>query len=426
MDNRILKLLESSNPEDRKRAIKAMAKSETSEEALRKLVSIYKTDPDPDVQQLALAAGRRIRQMQKEQEWEGGGAKRQPVEKKAVAPTVDVAEMDAKKSKMLLDRAMNALVEADYDKARDFTLQAYELNPNIVNDDYSMGLISSVLEVPKEEVLPTLSAYMEGEDDHLPDVGSDFKRKRKAKRAPENDVSATTALIDLSVYGFINAALVFVLFLVGTMLVSSLFSNVPPEAFESGSGELEFSPAQLVSITQSVGIAIGLIYGLIYGVVAIIAHVFFFSIVHFVAKIMLNGVGTWTGLIHTVTYPVLAYTVITWLFVGGYYVYLLFNFGSAIATSATTPMSEAELMAQFSSFGSMSILLSLGSFVLGIGYLFYLGHLIGKAYDFGMGSGCVSLIMATIALFALSCACSFAFNSLMFSAFSNISGVSSF
>lgn len=72
--------------------------------------------------------------------------------------------------------------------------------------------------------------------------------------------------------------------------------------------------------------------------------------------------------------------------------------------------------------GAINILFSLLSLAMSIGYLFFLAHLIGKAHDFGMGSGCATIFISFIVTALFSCGCVFAFTSILGAGFSGMSG----
>lgn len=410
MDDRILALLESSNPEDRKRAIKAMAKNELSEEALRKLAAIYKSDPDPDVQKLALAAGKRIRQNMKDAEWLGTGAKRGPVEKKKMAEEVEVDATNASRANQLLDRAMNLLVSGDYDKARDLVFEAYELNPNVVNDDFQLGIISSVLEVEKEEAVAMLKEAAPA--DAVAAKGGE-KRKRKAKTS-DDDVSLSGAIIDLTIYGVANAGMIFLAILIGTTVLLNMLTAAGPEAF-ANANDPDFQDFQIfVDVLRSLGPLVGLIYGVIYGAFSVLWFAIWLTVIHFVSTSMLSGKGTWAGLVRNMTIPTLLFTIISYVVPLFYVFFFASNLSAAMSTNSFEQVESA--------LGTANLMMVV-LFALSIGMVFYQAHLVGQTYQFGLGSGCASLIISAIGFALLSCACSFAFQATMANMFTNAFGV---
>ena len=63
MDSRILQLIESANPQDRKKAVQMLAKM-GGPEAIRYLGIIYKQETDSEVKDLAVQAGKYIKKQQ--------------------------------------------------------------------------------------------------------------------------------------------------------------------------------------------------------------------------------------------------------------------------------------------------------------------------------------------------------------------------
>lgn len=67
----IFQSLRSTDPEERKKGVKALART-GNREALRYLATVYTQDPDPSVRQLALYGGKHIKQMAIQDDWMGG------------------------------------------------------------------------------------------------------------------------------------------------------------------------------------------------------------------------------------------------------------------------------------------------------------------------------------------------------------------
>jgi len=65
MDSKILQLMESANPQDRKKAIRMLAQV-GGKESLRYLGLMYKQDDDPEVKDLAIQAGKLIKKQETE------------------------------------------------------------------------------------------------------------------------------------------------------------------------------------------------------------------------------------------------------------------------------------------------------------------------------------------------------------------------
>lgn len=154
-DPLIFKSLRSSDPEERKKGIKALART-GEREALRYLATIYKEDPDPEVRQLALDGGKHVKRLLVQGDWVGEGVKNPTQEMKAVKSSVP--EKDQKLSKKYMDDALEFVVNEDYERAENLAKKAFALNPDLKHDPYYSGLASEVMGMPTEEAIATLLA----------------------------------------------------------------------------------------------------------------------------------------------------------------------------------------------------------------------------------------------------------------------------
>jgi hypothetical protein len=57
--------------------------------------------------------------------------------------------------------------------------------------------------------------------------------------------------------------------------------------------------------------------------------------------------------------------------------------------------------------GSLAPIIGAGMFFGSFGVLFYMGYLVGEAYEFGMANGCLAMAISTVLLFMLGCMASF-------------------
>lgn len=149
----IFKSLKSSDPEDRKKGVKALART-GEREALRYLATIYKEDPDPEVRQLALDGGKHVKRMMIQGDWVGDGVKNPDKEAKAVASKIPAKNQ--KLSKKYMDDALEFVVNEDYERAEALAVKAFTLNPDLKHDLYYSGLASEVMGMPTEEAIATI------------------------------------------------------------------------------------------------------------------------------------------------------------------------------------------------------------------------------------------------------------------------------
>lgn len=154
-DPLIFKSLRSSNPDERKKGVKALART-GKREALRYLATIYKEDPDPDVRQLALDGGKHVKRLMVQGDWVGEGIKHPTQEMKAVGSTIP--EKDQTLSKKHMDDAFEFVVNEDYERAEGLAKKAFTLNPDLKHDPYYSNLAGEIMGMPAEEAIAALLA----------------------------------------------------------------------------------------------------------------------------------------------------------------------------------------------------------------------------------------------------------------------------
>jgi len=399
MNEEILILLESSNPADRKRAIRMMVKSEVHEDALRRLAAIYKNDPDADVREMAIAAGRHIKKemgtiQKKSGEWEGHGVERhdpQPARKQHEA--AEVSDFDAKRAEALMSQAMDALVSGESQRAMSLARQALTLNPNLRNDSYQAGVVGSIMNMEPEAAINALMSGALGSS-----AGGSKAKRKNAQSADEG--SWDKAFVDLAIYGLVSFAIVFVGMLAGSVFLGNFLEANSAELLSSAEVQgSDFTIAQVTEFVRSIGAVFALIAGIVTAITSVIFLLVWFGIVHIAAKWILSGVGTYPGLIHKVTIPLVVWSIISGI-LSGIALVVLFQ-SNYLSAAAGLGNLDALQRVQSSSTLSNSInsLNSLGGLI----FTFYLAKLIGDNYDFGLGKGCVSIILSYIILGLLGC-----------------------
>jgi tetratricopeptide (TPR) repeat protein len=154
MDPRIVEALKSRDPEERKKAVRALAQTHTAE-SLRYLATIYKKDPDPGVRDLAIKAGRHIKKERAAADWIGGEDMRFSTnEQPAVSSGASAVAQE--QAKGLMDKALDESVKGNYEKAEQYARQAFQLNPDLQYDSYYVGVASDVMGMEADEAVATL------------------------------------------------------------------------------------------------------------------------------------------------------------------------------------------------------------------------------------------------------------------------------
>jgi hypothetical protein len=184
IDPIIFDLLRSSDAEQRKRGVKALARTE-DREALRYLATLYQQDTDPEVRQLALVAGQHIKKRRAfsygVQDTGKSTAMLETVEIKQDVPKQKPKnKADAKviEAKALMDKAMGFVAHSDYARAQNLAYEAFEIMPQLGSDPYYAGLAAEIMGLSQKEAIKALQA---GQPDY--EVG---KGKRKVKKGAKS------------------------------------------------------------------------------------------------------------------------------------------------------------------------------------------------------------------------------------------------
>ncbi len=411
MDEIIYDLIESPDPKDRKRAIKLLAQ-DGSQDAIKVLAQLYKQETDPDIKELAVKAGQYIKKQQLAGNWEGGGRQLTPDPDPKAAPKVEVSPAREKEAKSLMDQALDYLMNDNRVKAVATARKAFMMNPNLQHDDYYMGVANEVTGRDKEETIAMLTTPE-------PKSGKE-KPKRKNSEGATDDATWGEALTDLAIYGLVNAAIVIVGMLLLIQLVApplreAIATLPPPPPSEFGSFEEMQAQNQqemlmaLSGFLAGAGIVLSIIYGVIYGIFAIVALLIQLFFIHIAATMVLSGEGTFPRLIRKITNFVTVVSVISSV-LGFIFIYVTFN---SMLSTTLTATSDAAAMDMMSNITGISGILGLISFIGGIVVFSMYCNRIGEAYDFGAGKGCLSLIISSIMLSALSCVVQLACSSIL-------------
>jgi hypothetical protein len=152
-DPRIFQFLKSNDPEERKKGVKALART-GEREALRYLATIHKDDPDPEVRDLALKAGQHIKNAGTRDEWSGTGDPKTTAEMAVLKAAV--SEADTKTSKKMMEQALDFAMKEEFEKAEVIVRKAFTLNPNLQYESYFTGIASDVMGMEVQEAVAEL------------------------------------------------------------------------------------------------------------------------------------------------------------------------------------------------------------------------------------------------------------------------------
>lgn len=434
MDDQILDLLASENPNDRKRAVKALAQSGEAE-ALDYLADAYKFEDDPEVKALIVKAGKYIKKQQQAPKWEAQEVD-EPESDEPEPEHVEISPMQEKRAESLFGNAMNFVVRGENDEALKQLKKALEVNPNLRYDARVKGLASEILNTTGDAAMDIL---MSG------DAMEAGKSKRKPKRKTkdgivEEEVTWGTALTDLAIYALVMAGIV----IVGMLLVfqqidlfAANFTTTYADAllsqasytmttdeyweFEAGIESMRNIVEQGRGALLAFGIVGSLIYGLMYAVFNVIMLFITYIFLHFTATGIMGGDGTLPRLINKTALFITGISAFSMILSIAMF-YLMFNgLFDSIATAATNPdVDPAIIDTQLESiFGTINTL-SCVSGIVSLIALFWYGSLVGEAYDFGMGRGCVTILVGSILMMVVAFACGCAFSAILGSAMESL------
>lgn len=368
-----LEQLRSPDAEVRRRAIIALGRTK-DRRVLNALAEVYHNDPDPALRELARKAGRYI-QME-------AGDTPATLESLLTTPQAEpeqaahdqppVSGAMAQLARGYFDRALDYQVRGDNVKAVELLGKALETNPAIRQDKMVVSLAMDMTGLGSSAAISTLMNPGSRHDLMQRLMGGAVAA---GKRVIVEESRWSDALIDLTIYGLVNGAIVFVVALVASEVLFSLISVAFVNAPSVNPGS---SQALLSSLnTQQITLPLAALYGLATGVTAVIMLLIADGAIHVIATTVLGGLGTLAGLIRKTTLFYTAMTAIS----------LVLNIGvMTLALNASSDM-----------LAGLIWLPNIVSLVM----IFWVAKLIGDAYDFGTAKGCAAIFLGYFGLVLL-------------------------
>lgn len=394
-----LKMLESGNASQRRQAIMALGKSQDAD-ALPHLMRVYRGDPDPELRELARKAGAYIRKQtggavdptparttpparrdEYDDEYgagyDDGSAYRvgyydddresdyaatplydAPEDEKPQNPRVEVSQRDEQKAMRLVQQAENVYDRGKTQQAIKYLRQAFQVNPNLAYDRYSVGVAGIVTGLPSERAVQALIAGAS--------VGAGavhYKGKRVQDAIDEDDPGWRSVWVDLAIYWLVNigfslAALV----LVGVFLVWVIGQVSAAEAAVIRAQNAELLEATAVFLIRE---------SLVNGTGSLIGLLIQYALLHFTAIFIMGGEGTFTRLIRQAT------------------LFYAFAYPAFAVVMVLVFFWEGLVLGRF-------VMLPLVSIAGSVFILFYTSFLIGRTYRFGTARGCATMIVSYV------------------------------
>lgn len=155
----LLKQLQSADADQRRQAILALERT-ADPRALPALAHVYHHDPDPDLRELALTAGRFIQQQANRRPAGKAPApapEARPVEEdRSTVPLRPISAADERRANHHVSRAMDAHVSSDNATALKELRRALSVNPALSQEQAFVSLAASVTNLPAAQALAAL------------------------------------------------------------------------------------------------------------------------------------------------------------------------------------------------------------------------------------------------------------------------------
>lgn len=302
--------LKSSDPARRREAIIALGKS-NSADALAPLADVYRNDPDEALRELALKAGRYLRQQGVAAAAPAAAAparnsgaeriEREPSEyddipepKQIVRPQPrkPIREGDISLSRSLTNEALTHNANGDNAKALKALKNAIKVNPDIIDDQFFLGVAGSVTDRDGKAAIAML--LDEGE------FASKVKESKQASKQAVIDKHMATARESKWSGVAIEAVIFFLLNAIALVILTLVIA-------EAGRAQAALSPEQAESVRESLGSMQSIVtnfeslttlsfpslvvIGVVVAVGALISMGIFGILLHLIAMLF-NGKGT--------------------------------------------------------------------------------------------------------------------------------------
>lgn len=394
--------LKSPDPKIRKQAIIDITNTQDPK-ALKALQWVYKNDPEPALQDLALRGAKFIKEKQAQAQpahvaddyippWEQPAATPNPTGAAAAMPTQmeapisekvaailpvdtfssepaplnptvapqEVSDKDRRAAKALIDKALDLKIKGDIHKATAATIEAFALNPNLRFDMLATGLAADLLQLPSDKAVAMML---------------DRASRENLTRAVDNAVKQETKVRgEDEVEDFYNGIfwgviyfLLWFLAIAGTLLivVALIVAAANDEStLQTADPETVAELQELEEVVSEVGVPVALLVGGIVGAYQTFLLLFSAFFTNVAAKAMLGRGTMWGFFAKSVQY---------WLLIVISFFLILFSFATPLAF-----------------FGALLLCFS-------IPIMFYTYvRVIANYYELGMG---VSFVVAIIGLF---------------------------
>jgi len=358
----LFRQLKADDVEERRQAIIALANSRNPV-VLKQLAAVFRSDPDPALRELALKAGRYIRQYAVDSLPPQDALEPPPAAQ--ASATAGITERDRTLAKGFLDAATTHHLEGDKGRAIDNLGKALSLNPELQREMFVVNLVMTLTNMAMEEALPLLT-----HPDRRRELVAEVGGKRKLRRGQELGEAAEMATWDNVLIDFVLYAVVMALGMIAVLVftldaIREMIEAMPATTVESEDLDAIFDA----------GVMPLLIMGGYVGISSALSLALQGGAIHVAAIYILGGDGTLVGFYRRL---VPFQTIVTLIF-AGMFVFLALG-GSAADFWFLTP-----------------VVLLLGSLVAA----YKMAELVGRAYNFGVGAGCGAILLGGVLLWVV-------------------------
>lgn len=204
IDDRLLDMLESSNAETRKQAVKRLAQTK-NRAALPYLADVYRNDADPEVRDLARKGGVYIQRNAPEESQ--ADSLYDPDEDdivEEVAPDamplpseIYVSPAQQEKAAGLVQQALDIHMRGDNDKAAEMIHRALRADPHRMHDSYTISLAATVTGLPGPQAIQMLAP-----------TGQELQKRKTAKSGSGGSANRPGGLQAILAYVMLVAAVI--------------------------------------------------------------------------------------------------------------------------------------------------------------------------------------------------------------------------
>lgn len=370
VDTKFIRLLDHKDPQQRRKAIIALADSRDLG-ALGPLENVSRKDPDPKLRDLAGRAAQHLKTQAEKIAAAAASAE------EAEAPVVRVSEKQMARARSFIDEAMSMIVIKDMGKATKALAKALQVDPSVKNDQYFLSLVGQVFDTTPEEGLQRLRDGSARGEFIKDQQKNKIQRRKDTHRAKTVDFGWPSTIFDLIVYSVVIGLITFLSPFVFTRLITQAATYQESLSREDLAEETFRLSRQMTEMTASVetaGVGPILITALIIAVISGVSMLILGFVIHLIATRLFGGVGTMHYMMSQLVpfYSLTLPAFFIWVCI----IMVLIAVGAGLIGALCMPIiGLANLIVFFRAAGR-----------------------VGNAYDFGAAKGCLSITLASFLL----------------------------